>query len=150
VDTSRFTAHEIRSFIRNAFGTGGEGQGPNVRVVSFGFKYGLPAEADLVFDVRFLPNPFFVEDLRRLDGTAAEVRAFLDGLDEKTVFMHRLREFLDFLIPLYAAEGKSYLTVAIGCTGGKHRSVALAEDLVDHLAERGTPAVVSHRDLGRE
>ena len=150
VDTSRFTAHEIRSFVKNAFGTGEEGQGPNVRVVSFGFKYGLPAEADLVFDVRFLPNPFFVEDLRRLDGTSPEVRAFLDGSEDKTAFVKRLREFLDFLIPLYAAEGKSYLTVALGCTGGKHRSVALAEDLGDYLAARGVATGVSHRDLGRE
>jgi RNase adapter protein RapZ len=150
VDTSRFTAHEIRSFIRNAFGTGDEERGPNVRVVSFGFKYGLPAEADLVFDVRFLPNPFFVEDLRRLDGTSPEVRAFLDGQDEKNAFMIRLQEFLDFLIPMYAAEGKSYLTLALGCTGGKHRSVALAEDLVEHLASKGIPASASHRDLGRE
>lgn len=150
VDTSRFTAHEIRGFVRNAFGAGEDGHGPNVHVVSFGFKYGIPVEADLVFDVRFLPNPFFHETLRRLDGTAPEVREFLDAREEKVAFMERLRGFLDFLVPLYAAEGKSYLTVAIGCTGGKHRSVALAAELGDHLSGRGVRAAVSHRDLGRE
>ena len=150
VDTSRFTAHDIRGFVRNAFGADEAGHGPNVHVVSFGFKYGLPAEADLVFDVRFLPNPFFDEALRKLDGTADEVRAFLDAREEKTAFLERLKGLLDFLVPLYAAEGKSYLTVAIGCTGGKHRSVALAIELGEHLSGRGVRAAVSHRDLGRE
>lgn len=150
IDTSRFTAHELRAFLRGSFGDVQAGSGLNVNVVSFGFKYGLPSEADLVFDVRFLPNPYFVEDLRPLDGRAEPVRAFLEARDETTGFMDRLRALMEYLLPLYQAEGKSYLTVTIGCTGGKHRSVALAEELGGHFAEAGWNVSVAHRDLGRE
>jgi len=100
--------------------------------------------------VRFLPNPYFVDGLRPLDGRSMRVRTFLNERDETLEFMDRLKAFLDFLLPLYSAEGKSYLTVSLGCTGGKHRSVALAEDLQAHLARGGVPATVRHRDLGRE
>jgi len=150
IDTSQFTAHEIRTFLRNAFQSHSAGRGLNVHVVSFGFKYGVPAAADLVFDVRFLPNPFFVEGLRPLPGTSPEVRAFLDSREETRAFMNRLEEFMQFLLPFYAAEGKSYLTVSLGCTGGKHRSVALAEELGERLGRHDVPVSVSHRDLGRE
>ncbi len=150
IDTSHFTAHELRSFLQNAYGEPGSETQLNVNVVSFGFKYGLPAEADLVFDVRFLPNPYFVEELRALDGTTPEVRRFLDAQQETEAFRQRLRSFLEFLLPLYAAEGKSYLSVALGCTGGKHRSVALAQDLGRHLRGQGVRASVHHRDLGKE
>jgi UPF0042 nucleotide-binding protein len=150
LDTSQFTAHEIRTFFKNAFRLDATGSGPNVQLVSFGFKYGVPAASDLVFDVRFLPNPFFVEALRPLNGTSREVRAFLDAKEETRGFLDRLEQFMEFLLPLYAAEGKSYLTVSIGCTGGKHRSVALAEELGEHLGGKGVPVSVSHRDLGRE
>jgi UPF0042 nucleotide-binding protein len=107
-------------------------------------------ESDLVFDVRFLPNPYFVDGLRPLDGRSMRVRSFLSDREETQQFMDRLKAFLDFLLPLYSAEGKSYLTVSLGCTGGKHRSVALAEDLQAHLSRGGVPATVRHRDLGRE
>jgi UPF0042 nucleotide-binding protein len=150
VDTSRFTVHDIRAFLKNAFGDVTGQKGPNVNVVSFGFKYGIPAESDLVFDVRFLPNPFFDAGLRPLDGTAPQVRAFLDAQVETGQFMTRLQGMLDYLIPLYAAEGKTYLTVSLGCTGGRHRSVGLAESLKSYLDDRGIPATVHHRDLGRE
>lgn len=150
IDTTRLTAHELREFLKSSFGAVVGRQGPNVNVVSFGFKFGVPAEADLVFDVRFLPNPYFVNELRDLDGTAQPVQAFLHAREETHGFMARLKGMLDFLIPLYSAEGKSYLTVTLGCTGGKHRSVALAEQLRDYLAERGVPVSVLHRDLGRE
>ncbi len=150
IDTSRFTAHEIRTFLKNSFVALADHQGPKVNVVSFGFKFGVPAEADLVFDVRFLPNPYFDGHLRHLDGTAAEVKKFLAERPETGAFMSMLSKFLDFLLPLYAAEGKSYLTVTLGCTGGRHRSVALAEELREHLTARGFPVSVVHRDLGRE
>ena len=150
IDTSRFTAHELRHFLRNAYGDADRDRGPNVNVMSFGFKYGLPSEADLVFDVRFLPNPYFVEELRRLDGRSAPVQEFLDQKPETGAFFERLQSFLDFLLPLYAAEGKTYLTVALGCTGGKHRSVRLAEKLLEHLTAAGQPVSVNHRDLGKE
>lgn len=150
LDTSRFNAHELRSFLEASFGPP-PGRGRlNVHVVSFGFKYGVPAEADLLFDVRFLPNPYFEEPLRPLDGTRPEVRRFLHERNETREFLARLRDLLDFLVPLYVAEGKSYLTVTLGCTGGKHRSVALAEDVREHLVEKGLTVVVTHRDLGRE
>ena len=150
IDTSRFTAHELRSFLKNSYGSVAGDNELNVNVVSFGFKYGVPAEADLVFDVRCLPNPYFVEGLRSLDGRAQEVRAFLHDTPEARELTRRILDLLCFLIPLYAAEGKSYLTVTLGCTGGKHRSVALAEDLASDLSERAVSASVHHRDLGRE
>lgn len=149
LDTSRFNAHELRKFLKAAFGSPG-GSGLNVHLVSFGFKYGVPAEADLVFDVRFLPNPYFVEGLRPLDGRTMEVQAYLHGKPETSDFLKRLQDFIDFLIPKYAAEGKSYVTITLGCTGGKHRSVALAEALREHLEAAGHPVAVSHRDLGKE
>ncbi len=150
LDTSRFTAHELRAFLKSSYGGDRPPDALNVNVVSFGFKYGVPAEADLVFDVRFLPNPYFVEALRPLDGRAQEVREFLDTKPEVRELLRRVEDLLDFLIPLYAAEGKTYLTVTLGCTGGKHRSVALAEALGDHLTSGGVAATIHHRDLGRE
>ena len=150
IDTSRFTAHELRKFLKNSFGPAKAGGDLIVNVVSFGFKYGVPTEADLVFDVRFLPNPYFVDGLRAKDGTSPEVCRFLNEKTEKQEFMTHLKGLLDFLVPLYSEEGKSYLTLTIGCTGGKHRSVALAEELRSHLAQHGSAVSVSHRDLGRE
>lgn len=150
IDTSSFTSHSIRTFLRGAFGNDAGRRGPNVAIISFGFKFGLPAEADLVFDVRFLVNPFFDETLRPLDGRRPEIKAFLDARPETGAFMRRVENLLDFLIPCYAAEGKTYLTVALGCTGGKHRSVALAEALREYLDGRSVPVAVHHRDLGRE
>jgi UPF0042 nucleotide-binding protein len=150
IDTSRYTSHELKAFLKGAFGGVADSDLPNVNVLSFGFKYGSPSEADLLFDVRFLPNPYFVEELRPLDGRTAEVQRFLEQHRLSGEFMERLQEFLSFLIPHYAAEGKSYLTIALGCTGGKHRSVALAEQLGGLLAERGFPHTVNHRDVGKE
>jgi RNase adapter protein RapZ len=150
IDTSRFTAHELRAFLKAAFGEHHASTNLNVHVVSFGFKYGVPAEADLLFDVRFIPNPYFVENLRPLNGTHAEVKAFIDARPEAREFTEKVEDLLDFLIPHYGSEGKSYLTITIGCTGGKHRSVALAERVRDHLIESGVPVSVTHRDLGKE
>jgi RNase adapter protein RapZ len=150
VDTSRFTTHELRSFLKNTYDTSVAPTGPRLHVISFGFKYGLPTEADLVFDVRFLPNPYFDDELRPLDGRDERVQGFLDRIDLTHLFMERLSGMLEFLIPLYAKEGKSYLTVAIGCTGGKHRSVALVEKLAARIGHADRYVSVAHRDLGRE
>ncbi|NIM01368.1 MAG: RNase adapter RapZ [Acidobacteria bacterium] len=150
IDTTHYTSHELRSIINNAYAAEGAHGGPKVNLVSFGFKHGPPAEADLLFDVRFLPNPYFVDGLRELDGTGPEVQGFLDDIELTGEFFERLTSFLDFLIPHYAAEGKSYLTVAIGCTGGKHRSVALVEKLGAHLGGREVRFTTRHRDLGKE
>jgi UPF0042 nucleotide-binding protein len=149
IDTTQYTSHELRGFLRNAYGSRLR-DALNVNVESFGFKYGIPAQADLLFDIRFLPNPYFVDDLRRLDGRSAEVQDWLAQLDVTNEFLSRLESLLDFLIPLYTAEGKTYLTVALGCTGGKHRSVALAERLGRYLSGRRLPHSVTHRDLGKE
>jgi UPF0042 nucleotide-binding protein len=150
IDTSAYTSHQLRAFLTNAYGGAAEADAPRVNVESFGFKYGVPAQVDLLFDVRFLPNPYFVDELRHRDGRSEQVRDFLAQTDLPAQFMRRLQDFLDFLIPLYTAEGKAYLTVAIGCTGGKHRSVALAEQLGEYLASRGLSHSVSHRDVGKE
>jgi UPF0042 nucleotide-binding protein len=150
IDTTRYTSHELRAFLKNAYATGAAQSGPNVSLMSFGFKHGPPAEADLLFDVRFLPNPYFVDGLRHLDGRGPEVQAFLDDIELTGAFFKRLTDFIDFLIPHYAAEGKSYLTVAIGCTGGKHRSVALVEKMAAHLSGREIQFTTRHRDLGKE
>lgn len=150
IDTSRFSSHELRTFLKAAFGPSEGAPTLNVHLVSFGFKHGTPTEADLLFDVRFLPNPFFVDALRPLDGRAAPVREFLESRPETGLFLDKLRDLLDFLLPRYGSEGKSYLTIAIGCTGGKHRSVALAEDLRSYLDDRGVSVSVTHRDLGKE
>lgn len=150
IDTSRFTSHELRAFLRDAYGETGARDVPNVNVLSFGFKRGLPTEADLVFDVRFLPNPHFEPELRTLDGRTGEIQAYLDRSPLTGEFLERMKAFVEFLIPHYGNEGKTYLTIAIGCTGGKHRSVALAERLGTYLRGQGTPASVRHRDLGQE
>lgn len=150
IDTSNFTAHQLRTFLQNAFGVSPEAAGPRVNVVSFGFKYGVPAEVDLLFDVRFLPNPHFVDSLRRLDGRDPRIQEFLDQTETTAEFLQRLESFLSFLIPHYTEEGKSYLTIALGCTGGKHRSVALAERLGRYFVAQNLPTSVSHRDVGLE
>ena len=150
IDTTTFTGHQLRTFLKNAFDSTKGSAAPRVNVVSFGFKYGVPAEVDLLFDVRFLPNPYFVDNLRPLDGRTAAIQQFLDEHEATGEFVGRLQEFLSYLIPHYAAEGKSYLTVALGCTGGKHRSVALAERLGQYFRSADLPVSVNHRDVGRE
>ena len=149
IDTSRFTAHQLRAYMKRSYGVEGAGQ-MNINVMSFGFKYGGPTDADLLFDVRFLPNPYFVDGLRSLNGLDDEVRTFVESQPETPEFQRRLYDLIDFLVPRYVAEGKSYLTIAVGCTGGKHRSVALSEALAARLRDDDLPVHVSHRDLGRE
>ena len=117
--------------------------------MSFGFKNGVPAEADLVFDARFLPNPHFVPEFRKKTGQNAKVAAYVKGFPQTQEFLQRTTEMLLFLLPHYVAEGKSYLTVALGCTGGQHRSVALAEEMKKRLSNGGYRAKVSHRDMPR-
>jgi UPF0042 nucleotide-binding protein len=117
--------------------------------VSFGYKYGLPTDADLVFDCRFLPNPFFVEDLRHRVGTDKAVADYVLKRDETQDFLRHMLGLLDFTLPHYQHEGKSYLTIAIGCTGGRHRSIALVEELKRVLTERGHRVLARHRDVER-
>jgi UPF0042 nucleotide-binding protein len=150
IDTSHVTPHQLRGSLSSAYGPSAGRHVPSIHVVSFGFKYGVPAESDLVFDLRFLPNPYFVDGLRRLDGLSPEVQAYLERVEETGQFLERLTALLDFLIPRYGSEGKTYVTLSLGCTGGKHRSVALAERVARLLERRGWSHTVSHRDLGKE
>ena len=119
----------------------------SVHCISFGFKFGIPMEADLVFDVRCLPNPFYDEALRPLTGLDAPVRDYVMEKEETQGFVSRFTDLIDYLLPLYSKEGKSQLVIAVGCTGGHHRSVALAQYMCDHLTEKGVKASVTHRDM---
>jgi RNase adapter protein RapZ len=150
LDTSVLTPHELRDRVRDAFAKTRPEEGLQVAVVSFGYKYGVPRDADLVLDVRFLPNPHWIDELRPLPGTEPRVRKYVTGQHAYGEFMKRLRSLLEFVVPGYVAEGKSYLTVAVGCTGGRHRSVVVAEELEAWFAKRGLPVTIGHRDLDRE
>lgn len=149
VDTSGLTPHELRDRIREAFAEAPPEAGLKVSLISFGFKFGAPRDADMVLDVRFLPNPHWVDDLRPLPGTDPAVRAYVEGRDEYAAFVERLESLLDVLVPGYVREGKAYLTIAIGCTGGRHRSVVVGEDLARWFRSRGLPVAIEHRDLDR-
>jgi RNase adapter protein RapZ len=150
IDTSEMRPHDLRERLREAFGRASPRDGLQVSVVSFGYKYGIPRDADLVLDVRFLPNPYWIDWLRALPGTEAPVKRYVSGQPAYTEFLSHLRGLLDFVIPGYVAEGKSYLTVAVGCTGGRHRSVVVADEVVAFFREKGLPVTVDHRDLDRE
>jgi UPF0042 nucleotide-binding protein len=150
VDTSALTVHQLKDRLIEAYVAPERRTGLTISLVSFGFKHGVPFDADLVFDVRFLPNPHFVEGLRPLDGRDARVREFILEHEESRELLRRLEDFLGFVLPAYQREGKAYLTVAIGCTGGRHRSVALVEELRGFLDRLGLAASVSHRDMDRE
>jgi UPF0042 nucleotide-binding protein len=149
IDTSGLTPHELRDRIRDAFAEAPPEESLQVSLVSFGYKYGAPRDADLVIDCRFLPNPHWVEDLRPLPGTDDRVRAYVRDQQQYREFLRRLRSLLGFMVPGFVAEGKSYLTVGVGCTGGRHRSVVVVNDLASFFREKGLPASVDHRDLDR-
>ena len=150
IDTSGLTPHELRDRVREAFATGRPEAGLQVSIVSFGYKYGIPRDADIVLDVRFLPNPYWVQKLRPLPGTDARVSGYVHSQKPYGEFMKRLRALLEFTVPGYVAEGKSYLSIAVGCTGGRHRSVVVGEELGMFFMKKGMPVTVEHRDLHRE
>ena len=146
IDTSQFNVHELRNFVTSRF------KNPDKRpmlvsIVSFGYRYGVPSDADLVFDVRFLPNPHFVPRLRRFTGKDTKVRRYIQSFPQTPEFLRRIEGLLTYLIPHYIREGKSYLTIAFGCTGGKHRSVMLAESVRKALDRHGFSTKVIHRDI---
>ncbi len=149
IDSSGLTPHDLRDRVRDAFADTAPAAGLQVSIISFGYKYGAPRDADLVIDCRFLPNPHWVDELRPLPGTDDRVRTYVRGQQTYREFMRRLRSLLGFMTPGFVAEGKSYLTVAVGCTGGRHRSVVIAEDLARFFRDKGLPASVDHRDLDR-
>lgn len=149
IDTSQFNIHELRQFLKNSF-LPEDAARINISIISFGYKYGLPSEADLVFDVRFISNPFFEEHLKPKTGLDPDVISYLKSFRDYSEFFRIFGEMMTFLIPRYIQEGKSYLTIAIGCTGGRHRSVALAEELKSFLAQHGHQTRVLHRDIAKE
>jgi UPF0042 nucleotide-binding protein len=149
IDTSGLTPHELRDRVRDAFSDAPLEDGLQVSVVSFGFKYGTPRDADLLFDVRFLPNPHWVPALRPLAGTDPAVKDHVRSNEIYPLYLERLEALLDVSLPGYVAEGKSYLTIAIGCTGGHHRSVVVAEELAAWIRARGLSTVLVHRDVER-
>jgi UPF0042 nucleotide-binding protein len=150
IDTSALTVHQLKDLLIELYVPVKTRHGLSASLVSFGFKHGIPFDADLVFDVRFLPNPHFVRELRPMDGRSAEVREFVMGHDVSRDLLERLKDLLRFLLPCYEREGKAYLTVAIGCTGGRHRSVTFVEELRTFLDGLGFTPTVVHRDIERE
>lgn len=152
IDTTELSVHDLRRRVLEVYGPGaGSHPGMSTRLVSFGFKYGIPVDADVILDVRFLPNPFFVSTLRALSGKDSKVHDYVVGTEDARVFLDKALDLLTFSLPRYEREGKSYLTVALGCTGGRHRSVALTEALAAELREKTASRIdVVHRDLDRE
>jgi RNase adapter protein RapZ len=149
IDTSGLTPHDLRDKIRDAFADAPPEQGLQVSLISFGYKYGTPRDADVVLDVRFLTNPYWDPVLRPLTGSDEPVRAYVSGQEHYREFLDRLKALLDLVVPGYVAEGKAYLTIAVGCTGGRHRSVVVADELAHFFRERGLPVSIDHRDVDR-
>lgn len=149
IDTSGYNVHQLKEIIRDYFSGPAQHEKMVVHLVSFSYRYGIPADADLIMDVRFLPNPYFVEELKDLDGRDDRVKKFVLDKKEAKEFLERFGSLLDFLIPNYWKEGKSYLTIAIGCTGGKHRSVAIADFLADNIFSEKCIIKKRHRDIER-
>lgn len=150
LDTSQLLTRDLRRELDKIFIQQQEYQNLFVTVLSFGFKFGIPADADLVFDVRFLPNPFYVEELKARTGNDPQVQAYVTASPAAGVFVDKLTDLVDFLLPNYIAEGKNQLVIALGCTGGKHRSVTMANILYDHLKEKKEYGIrIEHRDISR-
>ena len=149
IDTTGKTIYQLKALVTELFSDEIENVGMQTSVVSFGFKHGVPVDVDLLFDVRFLPNPFWVDTLRDQSGLDPDVRDYVLGNELSEKFLAHLDGLFELLLPAYVEEGKSYLTIAVGCTGGRHRSVALSEELGRRLRVHGTQVRVQHRDIGR-
>jgi UPF0042 nucleotide-binding protein len=147
IDSTRLNVHELKARVIEIAQARRALAPMQVNILSFGFKYGIPPDADLVVDVRFLPNPYFVPDLKHLDGEAREIQDFIFGAPEAREFIARYTELIDYLIPLYEREGKANLSIAIGCTGGRHRSVAIARTIYDRFAKARRGVGLIHRDI---
>jgi len=146
IDTTKFNVHELKSKILDIARKSKKNVLMRINVLSFGFKYGIPYDADLIMDVRFMANPYFIPDLKELDGETQEIRDFVLGHAETRAFLDKYLDLLDYLIPLYEKEGKAYLTIALGCTGGRHRSVAIARTIYEHISALGKTVELNHRD----
>lgn len=147
INTSRTNVHELKSIILNIAQKKKPAVPLRINVLSFGFKFGIPMDADLIIDVRFLPNPFFVPDLKTLDGETEAVKKFVLGNDLSRTFLKKYLDLLDYLIPLYEKEGKAYITLAVGCTGGRHRSVSISRAIYNHIKRPERQVEITHRDI---
>ncbi|PWT93899.1 MAG: RNase adapter RapZ [Acidobacteria bacterium] len=151
IDTSTINIHELREHINKLFSPASTTTKPLVlSIISFGYKHGIPFNSDIILDVRFLPNPFFREDLKNYTGLDPRVKEYVFSTEDSRVFMNKLQDMVIFLLPRYLREGKTYLTISIGCTGGKHRSVAIADFLESFLREQGYQVRCKHRDIQKE
>ncbi len=150
IDTSDLTAAQLLSKLKEIYAPASTGQSLKINVMAFGYKYGMPLDADLVFDVRCFPNPFYIDELKRLTGNDKAVQDYVMSFPTAVEFMKKLEDLMSFMIPLYIEEGKISLTIAIGCTGGKHRSVTMTNKLADYLKSENYDVNVSYRDLGKE
>jgi len=148
INTSKFNVHELRELVAEKFG-GDAGQAIMVYVTSFGYRHGIPPDSDLVFDVRFLPNPNYIPQFKNLSGRHPSVARYIRSFPQTQEFLDKITQLLTYLLPHYIREGKSYLTIAFGCTGGRHRSVMIAGEMGRRLARQGFRVKVSHRDLGK-
>ncbi len=148
IDTSDYTVHDLRQAVERQYAEGNAGRPMVITIVTFGYKFGVPFDLDLMFDLRFLPNPHFVPELRPHTGEDARVRAYVMAKPDSGEFLSRLLGFLAYLLPRYKSEGKSYLTIGFGCTGGRHRSVALSLLVAEQLRQQGYEVTVKHRDIG--
>lgn len=146
IDTSELNIWDLRKKLRDIFE---EKIKMHIEIITFGFKYGIPSQIDLLFDVRFLPNPHYIEELKKLDGKNEKVKEFIMSKKESIDFMNKLKEMFDFLLPLYEKEGKIYLVIGFGCTGGTHRSVVVGEEIKNFFEEKGYSVNINHRDIGR-
>jgi UPF0042 nucleotide-binding protein len=149
VDTSSFNVHQLKEVIQRHFMTSTTEKRLLINLMSFGFRYGLPPEADIVLDVRFLPNPYFIEELKHLNGEDEKIQDYVMGWEESQTFLRKMLDMMEFLIPLYEKEGKSNLNVALGCTGGKHRSVVMATRLARYFSGENYLVNIAHRDIHR-
>ncbi|RJQ32182.1 MAG: RNase adapter RapZ [Actinobacteria bacterium] len=150
INTSNLQAYQLKGEIRSQFLRGQEQKGLIISILSFGYKYGIPTDSDLVIDVRFLPNPHYIKGLSHLTGENKKVKDFVLGRKETKVFIKRFMPLIDFLVPNYFKEGKTHLSIAIGCTGGAHRSVCLANETVAFLKKKKYDVIVRHRDIGKD
>jgi RNase adapter protein RapZ len=149
IDTSVLNVHQLKEIVISRVKGIGEASGMMVHLQSFGYRYGIPLESDIVMDVRFLPNPYFVPDLRNYSGLDPMVREYVLDKEETQGFVERFQNLMEFLLPSYSKEGKSYLTISIGCTGGKHRSVVIAAEMYNYFKDKQLNLKVTHRDIGK-
>jgi UPF0042 nucleotide-binding protein len=147
INTSQYNVHDLKSVINDIAQQSKNYAPMRINILSFGFKYGTPHDASLIMDVRFLANPYFVPEIKALDGKSQEIKNYVLNSDETRRFLRKYLDLLDYLIPLYIKEGKAYLTIAVGCTGGRHRSVTIAEAIYEHIIKFGEQIMITHRDI---